>query len=170
MKHRTLIRTLCLGFTLSLGATGTAALAQGIGAPLLGGGQSDDEQPKDDGGREAAPATAEVYFIEPADGATVESPVRVRFGLRKMGVAPAGVQHDNTGHHHVLIDDPDYYLDRPLPKTDQIRHFGGGHTEGEIELEPGRHTLQLLLGDFAHRPHDPPVRSKKITIHVPETD
>lgn len=157
-----------LGAAALMAFAGTAS-AQGLGGPLLGGDKK-EEAPASDDGRSAAPATAEVYFIEPADGATVESPVRIRFGLRKMGVAPAGVQHDNTGHHHVLIDEPDYYLDRPLPKTEQIVHFGGGQTEGEVELAPGRHTLQLLLGDFAHRPHNPPVRSKKITITVPESD
>jgi hypothetical protein len=86
-----------------------------------------------------------------------------------MGVAPAGVKADNTGHHHLLIDvdtlPPD---DQPLPATDQIRHFGGGQTETMLDLPPGRHTLQLVLGDASHVPHDPPVRSQRITITVTE--
>lgn len=111
--------------------------------------------------------TASVYFIEPLDGQTLSSPVTVKFGLQGMGVAPAGVVRDNTGHHHLLIDVdslPD--LSKPLPKSEQVRHFGGGQTEATIELTPGTHTLQLVLGDFAHRPHAKPVVSKKITITV----
>lgn len=108
-----------------------------------------------------------VYIISPLDGAEVTSPVTVKFGLKGMGVAPAGVDKENTGHHHLLInvtDMPD--MTRPLPATDQIKHFGGGQTETTIELPKGTHTLQLLLGDFAHRPHATPVMSKKITITV----
>lgn len=111
--------------------------------------------------------TASVYFIEPMDGQTLSSPVTVKFGLQGMGVAPAGVDRDNTGHHHLLIDVdtlPD--LSKPLPASEQVRHFGGGQTEATIELAPGTHTLQLVLGDFAHRPHAKPVVSKKITITV----
>jgi hypothetical protein len=119
--------------------------------------------------RTPSPPGAEAYIQSPADGATVSSPFLVRFGLRGMGVAPAGVKADNTGHHHLLIDvdtlPPD---DQPLPATDQIRHFGGGQTETMLELPPGRHTLQLVLGDASHVPHDPPVRSKRITITVSE--
>jgi Domain of unknown function (DUF4399) len=111
--------------------------------------------------------TASVYFIEPMDGQTLSSPVTVKFGLQGMGVAPAGVVRENTGHHHLLIDVdslPD--LTKPLPKSEQVRHFGGGQTEATIELAPGTHTLQLVLGDFSHRPHAKPVVSKKITITV----
>ncbi|ROQ21100.1 uncharacterized protein DUF4399 [Marinimicrobium koreense] len=109
------------------------------------------------------------YIISPSDGATVTSPVTVKFGLKGMGVAPAGVERDNTGHHHLLIDLetlPD--LDMPIPADDQHVHFGGGQTETTVELEPGEHTLQLLLGDHLHRPHDEPVVSEKITITVSE--
>lgn len=119
--------------------------------------------------RTPAPEQARVYFITPADGDTVTSPVAVRFGLEGMGVAPAGIDHDHTGHHHLLIDtDQDSMpaMDQPLPTTDQVVHFGGGQTEVEIELEPGEHTLQLLLGDHRHVPHDPAVKSEKITITV----
>lgn len=110
---------------------------------------------------------AELYIISPVDGAVVTSPVRVQFGLRGMGVAPAGADLKNTGHHHLLIDvDEMPDMSAPLPATDNIRHFGGGQTEGSIELAPGEHSLQLLLGDFIHRPHNPPVISDKITITV----
>lgn len=117
--------------------------------------------------RSPAPAGAEVYFVSPEDGAEVQSPFVVRFGLRGMGVAPAGVQFAQTGHHHLLIDvtePPPENL--PLPATDQIRHFGAGQTEVELELPPGRHTLQLVLGDHVHIPHNPPVQSETITITV----
>lgn len=119
----------------------------------------------------AAPlATAqEVYFIEPADGAVVENPVRVVFGLRGMGVAPAGIEYENTGHHHVLIDvDELPPPGQPIPADDQHVHFGGGQTEATLELEPGTHTLQLLVGDHLHRPSDPPLASERITITVTE--
>lgn len=114
-----------------------------------------------------APANAEVYFLQPGDGDTVQSPVTVVFGLRNMGVAPAGTDKEGTGHHHLLIDtDVPSDLSKPLPATDQIKHFGGGQTETEIMLSPGEHTLQLLLGNYAHVPHSDPVMSEKITITV----
>ncbi|MBC7162276.1 DUF4399 domain-containing protein [Immundisolibacter sp.] len=113
-----------------------------------------------------APPGAEVYFISPKDGETVNSPVTVRFGLKGMGVAPAGMQKDATGHHHLLIDAPLPPLDQPVPNDDHHRHFGAGQTETVITLPPGKHTLQLLLGDFAHIPHDPPVMSAPISITV----
>jgi hypothetical protein len=107
------------------------------------------------------------YIITPAHGEVVSSPVLVRFGLSGMGVAPAGTDKAGTGHHHLLIDVdtlPD--LDKPVPADANHRHFGGGQTEVELELEPGQHTLQLLLGDQHHIPHDPAVVSEKITITV----
>ena len=117
--------------------------------------------------RSPAPPQAAAYIISPADGETVSSPVTVKFGLSGMGVAPAGVQQANTGHHHLLIDvatpPPD---NAPLPATDQVRHFGAGQTQTTIELAPGTHTLQLVLGDHLHIPHNPPVRSQQITITV----
>ena len=115
----------------------------------------------------AALAGAELYIIWPQDGATVTSPVRIQFGLRGMGVAPAGVDAAKTGHHHLLIDVdelPD--MSGPLPATDAIRHFGGGQTEVSVELAPGEHTLQLLLGNYIHVPHSPPILSPKITVAV----
>jgi hypothetical protein len=117
--------------------------------------------------RTPAPANAEAYIQTPADGAEVSSPFTVRFGLRGMGVAPAGVTVANTGHHHLLIDvDTLPPEGQPLPSTDNIRHFGAGQTETVLDLPPGRHTLQLVLGDASHIQHDPPVRSPKITITV----
>lgn len=117
--------------------------------------------------RKPAPQGAEVYFQAPAHGATVTSPVTVRFGLRGMGIAPAGVDLPNTGHHHLLIDvDELPSFDMPLPATDSIRHFGLGQTEVQLELAPGQHTLQLVLGDMLHTPHSPPVASEPITITV----
>lgn len=109
---------------------------------------------------------AEAYIISPLNGATVTSPVRVVFGLRNMGVAPAGVVLPETGHHHLLIDTPLPDLDRPIPADDHHRHFGKGQTETLVELEPGKHTLQILLADALHTPHKPAVVSAKITIIV----
>jgi len=117
--------------------------------------------------RTPAPEGARVYFISPLDGETVTSPVTVRFGLEGMGVAPAGVDKAGTGHHHLLIDlDEPVDLDKPLPSDDHHRHFGGGQTQVSLDLPPGAHTLQLIMGDMAHIPHDPPVMSEKITITV----
>jgi hypothetical protein len=117
--------------------------------------------------RSPAPEQASAYIISPADGETVSSPVTIKFGLSGMGVAPAGVDQANTGHHHLLIDVDSLPSDNaPLPATDNVRHFGGGQTQTTIELAPGTHTLQLVLGDHLHIPHDPPVRSRQITITV----
>lgn len=116
--------------------------------------------------RTPAPPGAEVYFISPRDGEAVTSPVIVRFGLKGMGVAPAGMQKDATGHHHLLIDVDLPPLDQPVPTDDHHKHFGAGQTETVITLPPGKHTLQLLLGDFAHMPHDPPVMSVPVSITV----
>ena len=117
--------------------------------------------------RTPAPAGAEAYIIAPRNGAHVHSPVLVQFGLKGMGIAPAGIKFDNTGHHHLLIDsEPPADLSAPLPATDKIVHFGKGQTETSLTLAPGRHTLQLLLADQNHVPHSPPVLSRKITITV----
>ena len=116
-----------------------------------------------------APEGAEVYFISPDHGDTVSSPVTVHFGLRNAGIAPAGVDRDGTGHHHLLVDVPDDDmppLTRPLPSSERVIHFGGGQSQTEIELEPGEHTLQLVFADSLHIPHDPPVMSDRITIMV----
>ncbi len=115
-----------------------------------------------------SPAGATVYFINLKDGQEVKSPFLVQFGLSGMGVAPAGVEKPNTGHHHLLIDTtltPEQ-LKEPIPADAQHRHFGGGQTEAMITLPKGKHTLQLVLGDWSHIPHVPPVMSKVITITV----
>jgi len=120
-------------------------------------------------GETPAPPDAKVYFIDLKDGDVVKSPVRIRFGLTGMGVAPAGTEKPNTGHHHLLIDAEELAgeaLEYSVPADDNHRHFGGGQTEAVIELSPGRHTLQLVLGDMNHIPHDPPVMSEKITVTV----
>jgi hypothetical protein len=116
--------------------------------------------------RTAAPAGAMVYFITPANNAKVTSPVTVRFGLRGMGVAPAGATNPNTGHHHLIVDSELPPDNLPIPNDDKHRHFGAGQTEVDLMLTPGQHTLQLVLGDALHIPHQPPVRSEKITITV----
>jgi hypothetical protein len=116
-----------------------------------------------------SPAGASVYFINLKDGQEVKNPFLVQFGLSGMGVAPAGVEKPNTGHHHLLIDTsltPEQ-LTAPIPADDQHRHFGGGQTEAMITLPKGKHTLQLVLGDWSHVPHAPPVMSKVISISVP---
>jgi hypothetical protein len=117
--------------------------------------------------RKPAPAGAVAYIIEPADGARVTNPVRVVFGLKGIGVAPAGVDRDDAGHHHLLVDAPiPADLALPIPNDEQHRHFGGGQTEVDLTLPPGRHTLQMLLGDHLHIPHDPPIASSVVTIEV----
>jgi hypothetical protein len=114
-----------------------------------------------------SPAGAEVYIISPKDGARIKGPVTVLFGLKGMGVAPAGVKFDNTGHHHLLLDTSmPADLTQPLPATDNIRHFGKGQTETTLDLPPGKHTLQLLFADYTHTPFTPNVASQKITITV----
>jgi len=116
--------------------------------------------------RTTAPEGALVYIISPQDGATVSSPVKVVFGLEGMGVAPAGVEKEKTGHHHLIIDADLPSVKEPVPSDENYRHFGGGQTETTIELSPGSHTLQLIMGDQNHIPHDPPIVSEKITITV----
>ena len=117
--------------------------------------------------RTASPPGAEAYIIWPPDGATIPTgKFWVRMGLRNMGVCPKGINRPNVGHHHVLVDTDLPPLDQPIPSDRNHLHFGAGETEARIELPPGKHTLQLLMGDYNHVPHDPPVYSKKITITV----
>ena len=113
-----------------------------------------------------SPKGAKAYIISPADGATVSSPVKVQFGLEGMGVAPAGVDKAKTGHHHLLIDAKPSMMDKPIGKDANHKHFGGGQTEVMLDLKPGKHTLQLLLGDKGHVPHKPAVMSQAITVTV----
>ncbi len=121
-----------------------------------------------------SPEGAEVYFVNLEDGATVASPVKVIFGLSNMGVAPAGTEKENTGHHHILINrapfgegpDDAEMIENGLPADENHVHFGGGQTEVTLDLPAGTHTLQLVLGDQFHVPHDPPVITEVITITV----
>ena len=138
------------------------ALAAASAAPA----HADDATSASDA-RTKAPSGVELYFIEPRDGATVGPEVVVKFGLKGMGVAPAGVVVDKTGHHHLLIDvatPPD--AGGPIPTDAHHVHFGGGQTQTTITLTPGTHTLQLNLGDALHRQFDPPVLSERISITV----
>lgn len=115
-----------------------------------------------------SPPGAKVYFINLKDGAVVSSPFLIQFGLSGMGIAPAGVEKPNTGHHHLLIDTAltAEQMKEPIPLDDNHRHFGGGQTEAMVTLPNGQHTLQLVLGDWSHVPHVPPVMSEPITITV----
>lgn len=113
-----------------------------------------------------APAEAKVYFISPANGATVTGPVKVQFGLSGMGVAPAGVQTEGTGHHHLLVNNPTVDLSVPLPMSEQVIHFGKGQTETTLTLKPGQHTLQLVFADWKHQSFNPTLQSEKITITI----
>ena len=117
-------------------------------------------------GTVAAPEDAYVYIVSPKHGEVLSSPITVVFGLSGMGIAPAGVQKDNTGHHHLLIDTGLPPLDVPIRSDAKHIHFGGGQTQTTLELPPGEHTLQLLLGDFTHIPHARPIASEVIKITI----
>ncbi len=125
-------------------------------------------------GETPAPDGASVYFVNLEDGATVSSPVKVVFGLSGMGVAPAGTEKENTGHHHLFVNRPPFgegadgadEADYNIPADDNHIHFGGGQTEVSIDLAPGTHTLQMVLGDKDHIPHNPPIVSDVITVTV----
>jgi Domain of unknown function (DUF4399) len=112
------------------------------------------------------PPDAKVYILWPPDGAVIKGAFWVRMGLSGAGIAPAGVDKPNTGHHHLLVDTDLPPLDQPIPNDHNHLHFGLGQTEARLDLPPGKHTLQLLLGDANHVPHQPPLYSKKITITV----
>jgi len=148
----------------------------GIALALTGCGG--DPAPEDAGAPESAAAPsaatptsasapgAVVFIISPADGATVASPVAVKFGVSGMAIAPAGQQTPNSGHHHLVIDADLPPAGQPIPASEQYMHYGKGQTETTVELAPGQHTLQLVLGDANHIPHAPPVVSKVVTITV----
>lgn len=138
---------------LALVLTGLVGTAMAVDAPALP--------------TTKASSDAAVYIISPSDGASVGQQLTVRFGLKGMGVAPAGVAKEHTGHHHLLVDVKELPpAGQPIPKDDNHLHFGGGQTETTLKLKPGTHTLQLELGDENHVPFDPPLVSKRITIHV----
>lgn len=146
--------------------TAAAALAMTLAATAFTGTAIAGDTP--------APAGAKVYFVNLKDGDTVSSPVKVVFGLSGMGVAPAGIEKAKTGHHHIFVNRPPLgkgpdgkdELEANIPADDQHRHYGGGQTEAMLDLKPGKHTLQLVLGDQNHIPHNPPVASDVITITV----
>jgi hypothetical protein len=113
-----------------------------------------------------SPAGARVFFITPADGATVSNPITIEFGVEGMEIVKAGTEQPNSGHHHLLIDTELPDLSLPIPADEHHVHFGDGRTTTEIVLPPGTHTLQMLLGDYRHVPHDPPLMSDVITVTV----
>ena len=166
---RVRIRVL-LAASVIICASGVAARSEDQPAaamPMPGHDHTMPALPPSASGRTPAPADAYAYIGWPNDGEVIRSTrFRVWFGLRGMGVAPAGTDKPNTGHHHLLIDVDLPPLDEPIPNDKNHLHFGLGQTETILELPPGRHTLQLLLGDANHFPFDPPVMSRKITIYV----
>jgi hypothetical protein len=109
---------------------------------------------------------ARVFFITPSDGATVSSPVQLEFGLDGMALAPAGNDAPNSGHHHIIIDHELPDLSLPVPADANHVHFGDARSRTELDMAPGQHTLQLLLADHMHIPHDPPIISERISITV----
>lgn len=151
--HRTISKPIAAIIALRTALLVGAALAAGL--------------PQATDAATAAPDDAQVYFIWPRDGTVIRGGrFWLRMGLRNMGVAPKGVAVQNTGHHHVIIDAPLPPSGEPVPSDRNHLHFGAGETEARLELPPGRHTLQLLLGDQNHLPHDPPVHSTPISIMV----
>ena len=111
-------------------------------------------------------ANPKVYFINLEDGDRLESPFLIQFGLSGMGIAPAGTDRSNTGHHHLLINVDDIDLSKPIPSSSNHIHFGGGQTESLVDLMPGDYSMQLVLGDMTHTPHNPPIISQRINITV----
>jgi hypothetical protein len=153
-------------FTLAVAATlSGVAFAQQKEAPPA---QQKDASPAPQKAAPPAPPDAYLYIGWPNDGQVVSSgkPIRVWFGLRNMGVAPKGIAFPKTGHHHLLIDTDPPAPGTEIPSDRNHLHFGAGETETTIELAPGKHTLQLAMGDEHHVSFDPPVVSKKITIIV----
>jgi len=137
----------------SVGVAGLSAHAQNTPAPPTSA-------------RSSAPKDAYVFIGWPQNGSVVSTFFKMWFGTRNFGVAPAGVDRANTGHHHLLIDVPLPPMDEPIPSDKNHLHFGQGQTEAFVDLPPGRHTLQLLMGDANHVPHDPPVMSRQISVIV----
>jgi hypothetical protein len=172
MKHATIAsRTLLGALTLFALGAARAPSAQTPASPAAGAppAHAPGMMMMSAGPMRSTPAPgAQVYLISPSNGATVHGPVVVRFGLKGMGIAPAGVMVENTGHHHLLVDTDlaDLKLDQPLPATDKVLHFGKGQTETTLTLPPGKHTLELVFADAKHLSFDPPLHSEKITITV----
>jgi hypothetical protein len=143
-----------------------SAIILGLFVAIAGGGGALAQAA---GGPTPSPPGAMVYFVDLKDGATIGPKTTIHFGLHGMGVAPAGSDKANSGHHHLLIDVDLPPLDQPIPNDENHLHFGGGQTEVDLALSPGPHTLQLLLGDKNHIPHTPPVMSERIHVTVAET-
>jgi hypothetical protein len=116
--------------------------------------------------RTPSPAGAKVFFVSPKDGDTIHGAVPVKFGVEGMAIVPAGTDQPNSGHYHLLIDTKLEDPTVPIPADENHKHYGGGQTEAAVGLPPGKHTLQIVLGDKNHVPHDPPVESDVITITV----
>ena len=157
--------------------TGTliATLAAcGGGTDTPANGSAETKAPAANRGSTALPRSpaadgARVFFIQPADGDTVTSPVRIEFGIEAMSLVPAGQAKTHSGHHHLIVNAEFPATDLPIPANEHYIHFGDGSTSTSLELPPGQHRLQLLLGDYLHIPHDPPISSEVITITVPGT-
>jgi len=145
----------------ALGVTFMSAMLAGI---VTCGGVAAQDTRK--GGPTPAPEGSGVHFVGLADGARLPTKATIRFGLRGMGVAPAGLDRENSGHHHLLIDTELPPLDQPIPNDFNHLHFGAGQTEADVTLKPGSHTLQLLFGDKDHIPHSPPLMSPVIRVVV----
>jgi hypothetical protein len=139
---------------------------QGCGGGQPEQGAAGNAGAPDAGQRTVSAPGAAVFIITPGNNETVSSPVNVKFGISGIAVAPAGEMRENAGHHHLIIDAEAPDMSGPIPNDERHFHFGKGQTEASIELEPGEHTLQLVLGDWAHIPHDPPVVSNVVTITV----
>jgi hypothetical protein len=143
-------------------------VAAALAGALLAGGTAPAQGQKT-GGPTPSPPGSEVYFFNLKDGDVVPSKLKINFGLRNMGVAPAGSDRANSGHHHVIVDAETPPLDQPIPNDFNHLHFGSGQTEADIVLRPGEHTLQLIMGDKDHIPHTPPVMSPRIRVRVTES-
>lgn len=157
------MRKSCFGFLT------VATIVAGIGPAAAQSSPAAPAAPPADTGQTAAPAGAHSYFVNLKDGDTVTSPFRVVFGLTpNMGIAPAGVEKPNVGHHHLLIDTTlsTEEMTQPIPMDAQHLHFGKGQTETTVTLPPGKHTLQLVLGNWTHIPFTPGVQSETITVNV----
>lgn len=145
-----------------------AATAGAVSCLFLAAFISSSAHAQKSGGPTPSPAGSAVYFIDLKDGQTVPTKFTVHFGLRGMGVAPAGSDKENSGHHHLLVDADPPPMDQPIPNDFNHLHFGAGQTEAEVTLTPGDHTLQLLLGDKNHIPNSPPLISERVRVHVVE--
>lgn len=145
---------------------GTASIASVFLFVFVGALGTANGQTKPTGGPSPSAPGAAVYFVDLKDGQTVPTKFTVHFGLRGMGIAPAGSDKENSGHHHLLIDAELPPLDQPIPSDFNHLHFGAGQTETEVTLTPGDHTLQLLLGDRNHVPNTVPLMSERIHVHV----